>query len=67
MRLINGVDCLTPIETAERLGLHPGTLANQRYMRRSPIPWIRTADGAVFYPVADVEAYAAARNQRAAA
>lgn len=62
-------DWLTPLEVAERLRVHPGTLANWRYMRLGP-KFTKLSDrpnSPVRYKRSDVDEYMARTQPRAAA
>ena len=53
-------ELLTPLEVAAQLGVHPGTLANWRYMGLGPRYTKRSdhPNAAVRYRRSDVDAYA---------
>lgn len=62
-------DWLTPLEVAARLRVHPGTLANWRYMGLGPTysKLSRSANARVRYRRSDVDEYMARSQSRAAA
>jgi excisionase family DNA binding protein len=57
MVTIEGRNYLTTREVAERLGLHPGTIRNQRCDGLSPVPWVKVGNIALAREQ-DVEQYA---------
>lgn len=63
MPLIDGENYLYRHEAAERLGLHPNTLLNQRSDRREAIP-ARKLGSTLFYREKDVDAYVERHGRR---
>ncbi len=56
MVMFDGTTYLDTTEAAQRLGVYPGTLHNQRYEGRSEIAYVKVGR-AILYRLADVEAH----------